>query len=176
MVAAQGYQESLLDQDKKSRVGAVGIMQVIPKLAAANPIDIPNVSNADGNIQAGCKMLRNITDTYFNDPGINPLNKTLFTFASYNAGPNKIVALRKKAQDDGLDPNKWFGNVELEVAKAVGEETVNYVSNIYKYYVAYKLTVEQKQQKPAMLANNIAARDTKFCIFGVLLCRGGDGR
>jgi membrane-bound lytic murein transglycosylase MltF len=176
MVAAQGYQESLLDQDKKSRVGAVGIMQVIPKLAAANPIDIPNVSNADGNIQAGCKMLRNITDTYFNDPGINPLNKTLFTFASYNAGPNKIVALRKKAQDDGLDPNKWFGNVELEVAKAVGEETVNYVGNIYKYYVAYKLTVEQKQHKAAMLANNLAARATKICIFGVLLCRGGDGR
>jgi membrane-bound lytic murein transglycosylase MltF len=153
MVAAQGYQESLFDQDKKSRVGAVGIMQVIPKLATANPIDIPNVTNADGNIQAGCKMLRNITDTYFNDPGINPLNKTLFTFASYNAGPNKIVGLRKKAQDDGLDPNKWFGNVELEVAKAVGQETVTYVSNIYKYYVAYKLTVEQKQQKPAMLAS-----------------------
>jgi membrane-bound lytic murein transglycosylase MltF len=153
MVAAQAYQESLLDQDKKSRVGAVGIMQVIPKLAAADPIDIPSVSNADGNIQAGCKMLRNITDTYFNDPGINPLNKTLFTFASYNAGPNKIVRLRKKAQDDGLDPNKWFGNVELEVAKDVGEETVTYVGNIYKYYVAYKLTVEQKQQKQATLAS-----------------------
>ena len=153
MVAAQGYQESLLDQDKKSRVGAVGIMQVIPKLAAANPIDIPSVTNADGNIQAGCKMLRNITDTYFNDPGINPLNKTLFTFASYNAGPNRIVRLRKKAQDDGLDPNKWFGNVELEVAKDVGEETVTYVGNIYKYYVAYKLTVEQKQQKRNTLAS-----------------------
>ena len=153
MVAAQGYQESLLDQDKKSRVGAVGIMQVIPKLAAADPIDISNVTNAEGNIQAGCKMLRNITDTYFNDPGINPLNKTLFTFASYNAGPNRIVHLRKKAQDDGLDPNQWFGNVELEVAKDVGEETVTYVGNIYKYYVAYKLTAEQKQQKRNTLAS-----------------------
>ena len=153
MVAAQGYQESLLDQDKKSRVGAVGIMQVIPKLAAANPIDVPSVTNADGNIEAGCKMLRNITDTYFNDPGINPINKTLFTFASYNAGPNRIVRLRKKAQDDGLDPNKWFGNVELEVAKDVGEETVTYVGNIYKYYVAYELTAEQKQQKRNTLAS-----------------------
>ena len=153
MVAAQGYQESLLDQDKKSRVGAVGIMQVIPKLAAANPIDVPSVTNADGNIEAGCKMLRNITDTYFNDPGINPINKTLFTFASYNAGPNRIVRLRKKAQDDGLDPNKWFGNVELEVAKDVGEETVTYVGNIYKYYVAYELTAEQKQHKRNTLAS-----------------------
>lgn len=147
MLAAQGYQESLLDQDKRSHVGAVGVMQVMPKLAAANPIDIGNVSNADANIHAGTKMLRHIADTYFNDPGIDPLNKTLFTFASYNAGPNRIVRLRKKAQEDGLDPNKWFGNVELEVAKEVGQETVNYVSNIYKYYVAYKLTLEQKQQK-----------------------------
>ena len=146
MLAAQGYQESLLDQNKRSRSGAVGVMQVIPKLAAANPINVPNVSDADGNIHAGAKMLRNITDTYFNDPGIDPVNKTLFTFASYNAGPNRIVRLREKAKDDGLDPNKWFGNVELEVAKDVGQETVKYVSNIYKYYVAYKLTAEEKPQ------------------------------
>jgi membrane-bound lytic murein transglycosylase MltF len=153
MVAAQGYQESLLDQDKRSHVGAVGVMQVIPKLAAAHPIDIPNVTDADGNIHAGCKMLRNIADTYFNDPALDPVNKTLFTFASYNAGPNRIVRLRKKAQDDGLDPNKWFGNVELEVAKDVGEETVTYVGNIYKYYVAYKLTVQQKEEKRSTLAS-----------------------
>jgi len=151
MVAAQAYQESLLDQNKKSRMGAVGVMQVMPKFAAANPIGIPNVGDADGNIHAGVKMLRNIADTYFNDPGMDSLNKTLFTFASYNAGPNRIVRLRKKAQDDGLDPNKWFGNVELEVAKDVGQETVTYVSNIYKYYVAYKLTLEQRQQKAGAL-------------------------
>jgi membrane-bound lytic murein transglycosylase MltF len=107
------------------------------------------VSDADGNIHAGVKMMRNIADTYFNDPGIDPLNKTLFTFAAYNAGPNRIVRLRNKAKDDGLDPNKWFGNVELEVAKDVGQETVTYVSNIYKYYVAYKLTLEEQQQKAA---------------------------
>jgi membrane-bound lytic murein transglycosylase MltF len=147
MLAAQGYQESLLDQDKKSHAGAVGVMQVMPKLAAANPIDIPNVSNANENIHAGAKMLRNIADTYFNDSGIDQLNKTLFTFASYNAGPNRIARLRKKAQEDGLDANKWFGNVELEVAKDIGQETVTYVGNIYKYYVAYKLTLEEKQLK-----------------------------
>jgi membrane-bound lytic murein transglycosylase MltF len=148
MLAAQGYQESLLDQNKKSQVGAVGVMQVMPKLATANPINVSNVNDTDGNIHAGVKMMRNIADTYFNDPGIDPLNKTLFTFASYNAGPNRIARLRKTAKDDGLDPNKWFGNVELEVAKSVGQETVIYVSNIYKYCVAYKLTLEQKQQKP----------------------------
>lgn len=147
MLAAQGYQESLLDQDRKSQAGAVGIMQVIPKLAAASPIDVPNVNDADGNIHAGAKMMRNIADRYFNDPGSDPLNKTLFTFASYNAGPNRIARLRNKAKDDGLNPDKWFGNVELEVAKSAGQETVTYVSNIYKYYVAYKLSMEEKLNK-----------------------------
>ena len=144
MIAAQGYQESLLDQSKKNPSGAVGIMQVIPKYAAASPISIPNVGTPDGNIHAGVKMLRNIQDTYFNDPKIDPLNKTLFVFASYNAGPNRIVKLRKEAATMGLDPNVWFNNVELVAAKDIGQETVTYVANIYKYYVAYKLAVEQR--------------------------------
>ena len=145
MVAAQGYQESLLDQNKKNPSGAVGIMQVIPKNAAASPINIANVATADGNIHAGVKMLRNIEDTYFNDPKIDSVNKTLFVFASYNAGPNRIVRLRKEASDMGLDPNVWFGNVELVAAKDIGQETITYVSNIYKYYVAYKLAVQQRE-------------------------------
>ena len=145
MIAAQGYQESLLDQSKRNRSGAVGIMQVIPKYAAASPINVSNVGTADGNIHAGVKMLRDIDDRYFNDPKIDPLNKTLFVFASYNAGPNRIARLRKKAGDMGLDPNVWFGNVELVAAKDIGQETVTYVANIYKYYVAYKLAVEQRQ-------------------------------
>jgi membrane-bound lytic murein transglycosylase MltF len=150
MIMAQGYQESLLDQSRHNPSGAVGIMQVIPKNAAASPINIPNVTTADKNIEAGVKMLRNIEDQYFNDPKLDPVDKTLMVFASYNAGPNRIARLRKQAADNGLDPNKWFGNVELMVAKDVGQETVNYVSNIYKYYVAYRLALsDQSAQKKA---------------------------
>jgi len=147
MIAAQGYEESGLDQSKRSSAGAVGVMQVIPKLAAANPINIPDVYHADGNIHAGAKILRYIAGTHFNDSGIDPLNKTLFTFASYNAGPTRIVQLQNKASSDGLDPNKWFENVELEVAQHVGEETVIYVGNIFKYYVAYKLTADERKRR-----------------------------
>ena len=149
MLAAQGYQESLLDQSRKSRSGAVGIMQVIPKYAAAKPINVKDVSNAEGNIQAGAKMLRHIQDTYFNDSDIDPLNKTLLSFASYNAGPNRIARLRAVAKAQGLDPDQWFGNVELVVAKDIGQETVVYVSNIYKYYIAYRLSLEESQAKAA---------------------------
>jgi membrane-bound lytic murein transglycosylase MltF len=141
MIMAQGYQESLLNQNKRSPSGAVGIMQVIPKDAAASPINVPNVATVENNILAGVKMLRNIEDQYFNDPKIDPLDKTLMSFASYNAGPNRIARLRQQAGQQGLDPDKWFSNVELMVAKDVGQETVTYVGNVYKYYVAYKLAL-----------------------------------
>jgi membrane-bound lytic murein transglycosylase MltF len=145
LIGAQGYQESQLNQSKISPEGAVGVMQVLPKVAAASPINIPDVRSVDGNIHAGAKILYNIAVTCFNDSGIDPLNKTLFALAAYNAGPTRIADLRKKAPRDGLDPNQWFDNVELEVAKDVGEETVIYVGNVYKYYVAYRLTADERK-------------------------------
>jgi membrane-bound lytic murein transglycosylase MltF len=117
LIAAQGYEESQLDQSKISPAGAVGVMQVIPKLVAADPINTPDVWNADGNIHAGAKILHNIARTYFNDSERDPVNRTLFTFASYNAGPTRIAHLRKEAPRDGLDSDKWFDNVELKVPK-----------------------------------------------------------
>ena len=100
VLMAQGYQESRLDQTKKSPRGAIGIMQVIPKYASAPPINVHDVSRAEGNILAGVRILNNIATNYFSDPAIDDVNKTLFTFASYNAGPNRIVRLRKKAQEN----------------------------------------------------------------------------
>lgn len=142
LVVAQGYQESMLNQSARNG-GAVGIMQVKPALAAAPPISVHNVTTAQNNIEAGVKMLHTIEEKYFSDPKISPMNRLLLTFAAYNAGPTRISALRRKAAAQGLDPNVWFGNVELVVAQSVGQITVQYVSNIYKYYVAYKLVVQQ---------------------------------
>ena len=142
LVVAQGYQESMLNQSARNG-GAVGIMQVKPALAAAPPISVHNVTTAQNNIEAGVKMLHTIEEKYFSDPKIDPMNRLLLTFAAYNAGPTRIAALRRQAAARGLDPNVWFGNVELVVAQSVGQVTVQYVSNIYKYYVAYKLVVQQ---------------------------------
>jgi membrane-bound lytic murein transglycosylase MltF len=144
MMIAQGYQESKLDQTVKSPVGAIGIMQVMPKTAAGDPINIPNITVSDRNIEAGIKYMRFMVDEYFNDPAINAVNRHLFAFAAYNCGPNRVDRLRKKAAEQGLDPNKWFNNVEVLVSQAVGKETVNYVSNIFKYYIAYKRIEDQR--------------------------------
>src|SRR4029453_3835561 len=119
--------------------GAVGIMQVRPEDAAPSPINITDVTVLTNNIHAGAKMLRNIADTHFNDPRVDPFNRALFPLAGSNPGPNRIVGFRKQAKEHGLDPNIWFENVELLAAKHIGQITVTYVRNIYKYYVAYKL-------------------------------------
>jgi membrane-bound lytic murein transglycosylase MltF len=118
-------------------------MQVVPREAAASPIDVANVYDAANNIHAAAKMLRHFADTYFTDPRIDPFNRALFVLASYNAGPTRISRLRERAKDQGLDPNVWFENVELLAAKDIGQVTLLYVRNIYKYYVAYKLALEE---------------------------------
>jgi membrane-bound lytic murein transglycosylase MltF len=146
MTEALAFQESRLDQSRRSPAGAVGIMQLLPDTAAGKNVGIPNIENLEDNVHAGHKYLRFIQDRYFNDPEIDNLNKHLLTFAAYNAGPKKILDLQDEAKSRGLDPNVWFKNVELVVAEKIGRETVQYVSNIYKYYIAYKLTKEKAEK------------------------------
>jgi len=149
MTGALAYQESQLDHSKSSQVGAVGIMQLLPATAADKNVGIPDIEKLEKNIHAGHKYLRFLQDRYFSDPEIDELNRYLFTFASYNAGPAKIAGLRQEAEKQGLDPTVWFQNVEVIAAKRIGRETVQYVSNIYKYYLSYKLAMNKAEKAAA---------------------------
>ena len=84
---------------------------------------------------------------YFKNEPMDPIDKMLFTFASYNAGPGRVIRLRKVAQQSGFNPNIWFRNVEIIAARRIGAETIQYVGNIYKYYIAYRFIVEEFNQK-----------------------------
>jgi membrane-bound lytic murein transglycosylase MltF len=137
LIMAQGYQESKLDQEKRSHAGAVGIMQVMPATAADPNVGIDDIEKPEPNIHAGVKYLRFLRDRYFDKEEISPLDQVLFSFAAYNAGPANISKARKKAAAMGLDPNQWFGQTEIAVARSISREPVIYVRNIYKYYVAY---------------------------------------
>jgi len=149
MLAALAYQESRLDQSLTSKAGAVGVMQILPTTAKDKNINISGIEKLDANIHAGTKYLRFMADRYFPDNGeLDSVNRMFFTFASYNAGPAKIAKLRQEAKKMNLDPNVWFNNVEVVAAKRIGRETVQYVSNILKYYIAYKL-LEDKIHQPA---------------------------
>jgi membrane-bound lytic murein transglycosylase MltF len=148
LLAAQGFQESRLDQDAVSRRGAVGVMQLLPSTAQAPPISIKGVErDADANIRAGAAVMAHLRSRHVNKPGLDEVDRTLMAFAAYNAGPGNLRKFRRKAAAMGLDPDVWFENVEIAAARIVGAETVNYVSNIYKYYVAYSLAMTEDQTR-----------------------------
>jgi membrane-bound lytic murein transglycosylase MltF len=150
LMAAQGYQESTLDQNVKSPVGAIGVMQIMPP--TGKELKVGDITKIEPNIHAGVKYMRFMEDQYFKDEPMDNLNKMLMTFAAYNCGPGRLRQLRRETEKRGLDPNVWFGNVERVASERIGRETVTYVSNIYKYYIAYKLWGDQQERRSAAKA------------------------
>lgn len=147
LILAQAYQESGLDQNRKSAAGAVGIMQVRPGTAADKAVNIPHIENVEQNIHAGVKYLAHLRDTYYCDPDLDPEARIHFALAAYNAGPGRVRQFRNLAREQGLDPNQWFNNVSHAAEAIVGLETVRYVANIHKYYIAYRLVDESVKEK-----------------------------
>ena len=157
MLAAQGFQESRLDQDAKSHVGAIGVMQIMP--ATGKELSVGDIRKVEPNIHGGAKYMDKLMSDYFKDARFDEQNRALFAFASYNAGPGRIQQMRKLAAERGLDPDVWFNNVEIVTADKVGMETTTYVRNIYKYYVSYRLLLEAEKQK-AQAAGSVGQAPT----------------
>jgi membrane-bound lytic murein transglycosylase MltF len=147
MLAAQGFQESLLNQEARSPVGAIGIMQLMP--ATGKELQVGDITIAEPNVHAGTKYMDQLMRKEYPDARFDDVNRTLFAFAAYNCGPGNMARIRKAAAARGLDPNVWFNNVEIITAEKIGIETTTYVRNIYKYYVSYKLMEDARaaQQK-----------------------------
>lgn len=156
MLAAQGFQESQLRQNKRGPSGAVGVMQLLP--STARSLNVGNIALLEPNIHASAKYLDQLMSRYFGDAQFQDNERTLFAIASYNAGPGTISRLRNEAMRQGLDPDRWFNNVELVVADKVGWETTTYVRNIYKYYAAYKMQLQiaeyQRQARSALVVSS----------------------
>jgi len=150
-IAALAYQESGLDNSKKNPSGAVGIMQVLPSTASDPNINIKDIHLIENNIHAGVKYLSFLRDRYFSNEEITPADRVNFAWAAYNAGPRKINQLRKMAVKRGFDSNQWFFNVEKIAAEVIGRETVEYVANINKYFVAYQLQFDYYQKRQEKL-------------------------
>jgi len=128
-------------------------MQVLSSTAADSNVNVSDIHVLENNIHAGTKYLRFISDRYFKNEPMDPLNKMLFSFAAYNAGPANVQKIRKRTVKMGLNPNVWFQNAEVAAAKIIGRETVQYVSNIYKYYIAYRMTIDRMLEKQEVMKN-----------------------
>ena len=150
LMAAQGYQESRLHQWARSPVGAIGIMQIMPETGKL--LKVGDITQLEPNIHAGVKFMSDLRNRNFANEPMDDLNKGLFSFAAYNAGPNRVRQLRQEAERRGLNPNVWFGNVEQIASERIGRETVTYVANIFKYYVAYRLVLEETERRAAAKA------------------------
>jgi membrane-bound lytic murein transglycosylase MltF len=150
LMAAQGYQESRLHQWARSPVGAIGIMQIMPETGKL--LKVGDITQLEPNIHAGVKFMSDLRNRNFGNEPMDDLNKGLFSFAAYNAGPNRVRQLRQEAEQRGLNPNIWFGNVEQIASERIGRETVTYVANIFKYYVAYRLVLEETERRQAAKA------------------------
>jgi membrane-bound lytic murein transglycosylase MltF len=157
LMAAQGYQESGLDQKARSHVGAIGVMQIMP--ATGKELKVGDIRKVEANIHGGIKYMRWMIDQYYGKEPMTRLDKALFAFASYNAGAGRVSQLRREAARLGLDPNVWFHNVEYVAAEKIGHETVTYVSNIYKYYIAYQLISEARATEEQARETMTSAQD-----------------
>jgi LysM repeat protein len=144
LARAVGWQESRWSQSALSHVGAIGVMQLMPATGAE--MKVGDIKKVEPNIHAGAKYMDHLMMRYFSDANCTENNRTLFAFASYNAGPGNIAKARKRAKERGLDPDQWFNNVEIVVAERIGAETTTYVRNVYKYYIAYRLIGEAHRQ------------------------------
>lgn len=155
LIAAQAYQESRFDQAKRSPAGAVGVMQVLPSTSAGKEVGIPDISSLENNVHAGVKYLHWLRKTYYSDESIAALDRVLFSFAAYNAGPGNMQKARRRAQRLGFDPDRWFGNVEIGMYRAVSGEPAAYVRNIYKYYVTYQGLEQARQARAQALEKKL---------------------
>ena len=149
MLAAQGYQESQLNQEARSHMGAIGVMQLLPATGAE--MKVGDITVTEPNIHAGAKYMDQLMSRFFPDANFSVEVRPLFAFASYNAGPGNIRRMRNLTRERGLNPDKWFNNVEVLVAEKIGLETTTYVRNIYKYYVSYKLTLDADMERRRVL-------------------------
>jgi len=145
LIMAMAFQESGLNPNRRSHQGAVGLMQIRPSTAADPNVDIENIAKVENNIHAAVKYLDFLRGRYFSDDDIRPRDRVRFALAAYNAGPAKIRRARVKAAKMKLDADRWFRNVELAALRIIGRETVQYISNINKYYVIYKNALKQRE-------------------------------
>jgi len=142
-IASLGFQETLLNQNAVSAVGAIGVMQLMPTTGMS--LGVGDIHLLEPNIHAGADYMNQLISKYFPDAHFDGNNRSLFAVASYNIGPNNVAKARDQARQLGFDPDQWFGNVEFIATERMGYEPMIYVRNVYKYYMSYRLKLKEIQ-------------------------------
>lgn len=151
LITAQMFQESRFNPNAKSNAGALGLMQVLPR--TAKEFGYEDLTNPSISISAGVKYLDWTRKRFLNRVPVS--ERIFFALASYNAGFGHVRDAQRLAKESGLDPNKWFDNVEKSIlllqqpkyykkaryGYCRGSEPVNYVRSIQQRYLTYSKIV-----------------------------------
>ena len=149
-MAAQGYQESGLDQAKRSRVGAIGVMQVMPATARDKAVGIPDIDRLESNIHAGIKYNRWVVDNFYQDPGHHAPEPAALRLRLLQRGarPRWRASARRprrraSTRTCGSTTSSWW----RPSGSAARPSPTS--SNIYKYYLAYQMMTQGIQARAA---------------------------
>ncbi|QBC42198.1 MltF family protein [Iodobacter fluviatilis] len=151
LLAAIGQKETGLNSVVRKK-GPTGVMQINP--TTARNMGVKNPHDAEGNVTAAARYLGHLRD-FFNNPGINDEDQLYFMIAAYNAGEGRVQQLRNQAAAQGLDRNRWLGNVEKVALKSVSKGMVDYVSAVSRYYIAYQAAEKARKKQGPVVASEV---------------------
>ena len=132
---AQAVAESRLKAGARSKVGAVGVMQIMPatfkEILKKNPSIKGTRKQPRWNIAAGIYYDRIIWKGWKAERSFK--DRISFMLGSYNAGKRNIIKAQKIAQEKGFNPNLW-ASIEPALPGVTGrrsKETIGYVKKIH---------------------------------------------
>ncbi|CAA6827382.1 MAG: Transglycosylase, Slt family [uncultured Thiotrichaceae bacterium] len=166
LITAQMYSESRFRPNARSSAGAIGLMQVMTN--TGKQLRLRKLTDPETNIHAGIKYMHWLSGKF--EPELPIEDRMWFTLASYNAGLGHVLDARRLASKQGLNKNRWFGNVEkamLLLSKrnyysrarygyVRGREPVGYVKKIkrlYENYLNVSHSIAKKSEAKALLTN-----------------------
>ncbi len=153
LLAAIGQRESKLKGVTRQN-GPTGVMQVNPSTARKMGVKDPHGN--EGNITAAARYLSYLRKM-FTRSEIAEDDQLYFMLAAYNAGEGRVQQMRRQAAKEGLDPNRWGGNVEIVARRMVGQRLLDYVSSVNRFYLAYQAS--ERDSSPKAKVASMAERD-----------------
>ncbi|MGN0435112.1 MAG: lytic transglycosylase domain-containing protein [Wujia sp.] len=106
LLKAIGYHESRFQADATSKVGAMGIMQLMPQTAEA--LGVTDAYDPYQNIMGAAKLLKKLSDMYDGNQNL--------MLAAYSAGTGNV------AKYDGIPPFKETQNFVSDIAALLNQD------------------------------------------------------
>lgn len=152
LLAAIGYQESKFNSEARSPMGALGLMQVMPYIAAKFGVSADSVMIPSVNVETAIKLIKSIERSIRFEPNVTQEYKTKVVLACYNAGIGNVYDALRLAAKCGANANDWtvlesylkikclpefVNDPAVRCGKFSYTETIEFVEVVMKQYENY---------------------------------------